>query len=325
MSTAQTKDGVSGSSSSKNLWTTEECLDEWTKTPEQIQFVDASWRMGDGRDGRKEFEDGPRLPGAFHWDTGDMSTSGELFPEQNPLNLNFVFPPKWLVGAALEKMGVKAATTTLVVYGTEGTMFAPRAWYLLKHYYCGPVKILTGSLQDWMAKGGPVDETPLEDSIKARDLMVSRPRNEEEEQHPLVSPTAKDRLVDKEFVLEFLEAKKKGKQSVIIDARGGGFANGHIPGSLLVPATSLTLPEDRLKLKPKDELESILRDALGEDTLQKMKTDPTVLTCMAAVSLCTLALALDELGFPEPWVYDGSWSEWGSDPSTPKETGEAKA
>ena len=317
---------MASSSSSKNLWSTEECLDEWNKNPQTIQFVDASWRLGGERDGRKEFEDGPRLPGAFFWDTGDMSTSGELFPEQNPLNLNFVFPPKWLVGAALEKMGVKATTTTLVVYGTEGTMFAPRAWYLLKQYYSGPVKILTGSLQDWMSKEGPVDETPLEGSTKARDLMASRPNNEEEEeQHRLVSPTAKDRLVDKEFVLEFLEAKKKGKQSVIIDCRGGGFANGHIPGSFLVPAPSLTLPEDRLKLKPKNELKSILRDALGEDTLQKMMTDPPVLTCMAAVSLCTLALALDELGYPEPWVYDGSWSEWGNDPSTPKETGDANA
>ena len=41
------------------------------------------------------------------------------------------------------------------------------------------------------------------------------------------------------------------------------------------------------------------------------------------VIAAVLAFGLHLLGKKDVALYDGSWSEWGADPSTPKETGPA--
>jgi thiosulfate/3-mercaptopyruvate sulfurtransferase len=38
------------------------------------------------------------------------------------------------------------------------------------------------------------------------------------------------------------------------------------------------------------------------------------------VSATVVTMALKRAGFPQGAVYDGSWTEWGADPTTPKET-----
>ena len=51
---------------------------------------------------------------------------------------------------------------------------------------------------------------------------------------------------------------------------------------------------------------------------------PVITSCGSGMTACALAFALHLLGKGDVALYDGSWSEWGSDPETPKVLGEAK-
>ena len=47
---------------------------------------------------------------------------------------------------------------------------------------------------------------------------------------------------------------------------------------------------------------------------------PVVTSCGSGVTACVLLFALDLIGKEDAALYDGSWSEWGADPATPKAT-----
>ena len=48
---------------------------------------------------------------------------------------------------------------------------------------------------------------------------------------------------------------------------------------------------------------------------------PIVTTCGSGVTAAIIALALETMGRPARSLYDGSWSEWGADPTRPVATG----
>jgi thiosulfate/3-mercaptopyruvate sulfurtransferase len=48
---------------------------------------------------------------------------------------------------------------------------------------------------------------------------------------------------------------------------------------------------------------------------------PFVASCGSGVTANSLIFAAHLLGGDEAQLYDGSWSEWGADPSTPKAIG----
>lgn len=205
----------------------------------------------------------------------------------------------------MDAMGI-TKDDQVIVYARKGCWFTPRTWYLFKTYGQENVGLMQGSLEDWIELGGPVDDQAMGYDLWAKDIVTKVAETKYQ-----VPETAKDCFVEMQQVLDRMEASAT---STIVDARGSSYASGHIPGAIHIPYSSLVEADNSLKLKPKAELEAILEGK------QLPKDEPIILSCGSGVSVCHMALVLEECGYPAPFVYDGSWNEWGSDPSTPKAT-----
>ena len=114
-------------------------------------------------------------------------------------------------------------------------------------------------------------------------------------------------------------------EALVLDARAAarfagaapeprpGLAAGHIPGSHSLPSSKMFAVDGRFL--PPDQLRPLLASA-GADGSKSVIT-----TCGSGVSATVITLAMKLAGLPQGAVYDGSWTEWGSDPTTPKEVG----
>lgn len=172
---------------------------------------------------------------------------------------------------------------------------------------------MQGSLEDWEEMGGPIETESICYNLWAKDIM-----NTEAYQ---VAKRAFDhnndklaRLLDQKDVLNHVSRTQKDSIR-LFDTRGfENFAKGHIPGATSIPYRSLVQADNALKFKPREELERILKSHNLDETTKIW------LSCGSGVSVCHLALALEECGYPQkPYIYDGSWNEWGSDPMCTKE------
>ena len=132
------------------------------------------------------------------------------------------------------------------------------------------------------------------------------------------TPAELGTFVAKEAIVENLASRKR----LVLDARSherflgiakeprDGLRSGHIPHSVSLPFTSL-IADGKLK-----SLECI------KDCFKAYESEfkGVITSCGSGVTACILALAATEIGLKQVSVYDGSWTEWGSDSENPIET-----
>jgi thiosulfate/3-mercaptopyruvate sulfurtransferase len=259
-----------------------------------LVVVDASWHMpASDRKGRAEFLD-RHIPGARFLDIDELSDRSDPAPHMLPDGDEF--------GRAMEELGV-GREDRIVVYDNSPIRTAARGWFMLRHFGARNVAILDGGFQKWVAEACPTaggDSGP-------RDATFD---------------TQKDRaqVVTKQQILT-------GIQDTLADARGRprfegteadprpGIAAGHIPGARNLPFAALYREDGTFRSI--DEIRRLFADA-GIDPAQ-----PFIATCGSGVTANSLIFAAHLLGHDEARLYDGSWSEWGADPGTPKAIGPA--
>jgi thiosulfate/3-mercaptopyruvate sulfurtransferase len=257
--------------------------------------VDASWHMAaSGRRGGDEYL-AAHIPGARFLDIDAVSDNANPAPHMLPSPEAF--------GAAMEALGI-GRDDRIVVYDNSPIRTAARGWLTLRHFGADKVAILDGGFQKWTGEGRPTEsgEAPPR---KARFAAVER-RGE---------VVTKQQLLAGDIDPPLLDARGKARfEGSEADPRPG-VAAGHIPGAFNLPFGTLYREDGRLK--PLDELRRLFDEARVDPER------PFTATCGSGVTASSLIFAAHLLGNDEARLYDGSWSEWGADPATPKATGPA--
>ncbi|GAA4754559.1 3-mercaptopyruvate sulfurtransferase [Sphingomonas daechungensis] len=259
-----------------------------------VAVVDSTWHMpATKRSGREEYL-AAHIPGARFLDIDAVADTHSPLPHMLPSAADF--------GRAMEALGV-GRDDRIVVYDNSATRNAARGWFMLRHFGAANVAILDGGLPKWLAEGRPT-ESGEPRPRKARFSAAER----------------RGEVVDKRDV-------GRGLGVPLVDARGRGrfegsepdprpgVAAGHIPGARNLPFAELYNPDGTFKSR--EELRELF-DKAGVNPDR-----PFVANCGSGVTANSLIFAARLLGNRDTRLYDGSWSEWGADPNTPKETGPA--
>ncbi|AMK16758.1 MULTISPECIES: sulfurtransferase [Sphingobium] len=263
-----------------------------------LKILDASLFLpGTPRDPRAEFE-AAHIPGAAYLDLPTLADADDPRPG--------MLPSDAFMTERCRALGIDA-DSRIILYDNSPTHSAARAWWMMRLYgVAASAAILDGGLPKWVAEGRPTESgwpvIPRGNAIARR---------------------AEGQVRTKDDLL----ANLSDQAAQVIDARGAarftgeekeprpGMASGHIPESRNLPSASLFNPDNSMKTG--EELRRLFVEA-GTDFSR-----PIITTCGSGVTAAILLAGLELLGKTDVTLYDGSWSEWGLDPATPKATGAA--
>lgn len=262
-----------------------------------LRILDATaFLPGTPRDAAAEFRDA-HIPGAHFLDLPTLHDTDDPRPAMAPTAAQF--------GARMAALGI-TPDHRIIVYDNSPLLSAGRGWWLLRLFGARSVALLDGGLARWTGEGRPTEGGE------------SAPRTG-------TFPAERDEsaIATKADLL----ANLASRAAQVVDARGParfrgeaaeprpGMAEGHIPGS--VNLTTAQLLDEAGRWKRGSALRQAFCDA-GVDLAR-----PLIMTCGSGITACNLRFCTALLGKHDVTVYDGSWSEWGADPATPKAKGAA--
>ncbi len=184
--------------------------------------------------------------------------------------------------------------------GLEQTMVA----YSLARYGLDKIYLLDGGWEKWKAEGNPLTH------------VLPPPRS--------ASTIAVTHRKHWNIGIDEVKHKKDQADTVLLDARpvkfyegqGPWIRPGHIPGAVSLPWVTLMDDNNRMLLKPDDQILASLK-AHG------VTHDKTIITSCGTGREATNEFLLLKfyLGYPDVRLYEGGFTEWTADPANPVATG----
>jgi thiosulfate/3-mercaptopyruvate sulfurtransferase len=211
----------------------------------------------------------------------------------------------------------------VVVYDAKGIFSAARVWWMFRVFGHNKVWVLDGGLPRWRASGYDVESSASGDAI----LKASAASEAIEKiyQGQTVSPITfktkfqphlvwtldqvKNNMEDQTY--QHVDARSKARFDGTAPEPRKGIRSGHIPGSKCIPFPQMF--DSSQTLLPAEELKK--RFEQEDISLDK----PIMASCGTGVTACLLAMGLHRLGKTDVPVYDGSWTEWATQPDLPME------
>jgi thiosulfate/3-mercaptopyruvate sulfurtransferase len=235
-----------------------------------------------------------RIPGTIDTEAyEDFQSPSSVLAGARPL------PDIYVLQSKARHWGLRREAT-IVIYDSDRSMVAARAWWVLRWAGIPDVRVLDGSFPAWLNAGFPT--------------TTNKPQ-----------PTQSDIVLSPGHMpqLDADSVAALARSGVLLDARirpnyvGGPTAEGapmrgHIPGAISAPALdNLT---DYGTFADQDALAGIY-EATGADG-----SKPVGAYCGAGMSAAHTVLALAAIGI-EAALYVGSWSQWAADPTRPATRG----
>jgi thiosulfate/3-mercaptopyruvate sulfurtransferase len=258
-----------------------------------LRIFDATTFLPDsGREARAEFEQA-HIPGAVFVDIEEVSDPDSAFPHMMPSEARFA--------SRMQSLGARDGAR-FVIYDNSPLHSGARLWWMLRSFGAHFVALLDGGFQKWTAESRPVEQ------------------GREPHRHGHFTPLFdREAVIDKAGVLglvgagthEFVDARSAARFAGTADEPRPGLASGHIPGARSLPQGELFNADN--SWKQGGDLRAAFETA-GVDL-----SKPMVTSCGSGVTAAVLLFGAHLLGKDDVRLYDGSWSEWGADPATPKE------